>query len=359
MALNSAFFISDWIDYFIRLVHNQSIIQPMENSFSSHTILKKMLPWLLLGFLVLIVLTFVGDIQQILYLAREFPWQVLPIMMGFTLINYILRFVKWHFYLKQIGVGDFPILQSLRLFVAGFPLAMTPGKAGEVLKGVWLKDMTGIPVSRGVSVIVAERISDGLAVLLLSTFGVIVYPQYSYAFLLVLVFLVGLIIISQIKPIAYWFLNLTKKIPIIKKFSPHLFEFYEGSFNVFRPGATILAVSLGTISWLFEGIGFYYLLTVLGLPANLETFANAIFILAFSTVIAAVSTLPGGLGAAEVSIAGMLTLLVGMNSTNATFATLIIRLATLWFGITLGLLTWIFSLELLGFKEKQYAKVEN
>ncbi|MDO9088163.1 MAG: lysylphosphatidylglycerol synthase transmembrane domain-containing protein [Anaerolineaceae bacterium] len=331
----------------------------MEKSISTRTILKKMLPWLLVGFLVLIALTFVGDIRQILTLAQSFPWQVLPIMMGFTLINYILRFVKWHFYLGQIGVKKFPKLQSLRLFVAGFPLAMTPGKAGEVLKAVWLKEMTGVPVSRGVSVILAERISDGLAVLFLSTFGVFAYPQYAPAFILVLVLLVSLIIISQIKPLAYWFLNISKKIPVIKKFSPILIEFYEGSFIVFRPGATILAVSLGMVSWLAEGIGFYYLLTVLGLPANQETFANAVFILAFSTVIAAVSTLPGGLGAAEASIAGMLTILVGMTSTNATFATLIIRLATLWFGISLGLLTWLFSMEILGFKEYQYAKVEN
>lgn len=58
-------------------------------------------------------------------------------------------------------------------------------------------------------------------------------------------------------------------------------------------------------------------------------------------------------------IAGPLTLLVGMNPANASFATLIIRIATLWFGIASGLFTWLISPELLGFKEKQYAKVEN
>lgn len=331
----------------------------MQNSLSKQNILKKMLPWLLIGLLIMIGLSFFGDIRQVLELAREFSWGVLPIMMGFTLINYSLRFVKWHFYLGQIGVKKFPILQSLRLFVAGFPLAMTPGKAGEVIKGVWLNEMTGVSVSRGVSVIVAERISDGLAVLLLSVFGVFAYPQYAYAFILVLTLLVGLIIISQIKPLAYWFLNLTRNMPIISKLSPHLYEFYEGSFIVFKPKATFFAVGLGTISWFFEGVGFYYLLTVLGLPADINTFSNAVFILAFSTVIAAVSTLPGGIGAAEASIAGMLALLLGMSSTNATFATLIIRLATLWFGISLGLITWVISLELLGFKEKQYANLES
>jgi hypothetical protein len=59
---------------------------------------------------------------------------------------------------------------------------MTPGKVGEVLKGVWLKQDSGLPVGGGVSVVVAERISDGFAVLVLSTLGVLAYPQYWPAF---------------------------------------------------------------------------------------------------------------------------------------------------------------------------------
>ncbi len=65
--------------------------------------------------------------------------------------------MKWHFYLGQLGVRNFPVRQSARLFVAGFPLAMTPGKVGEVLKGVWVKQATGLPVAKGVSAIVAEK----------------------------------------------------------------------------------------------------------------------------------------------------------------------------------------------------------
>ncbi len=331
----------------------------MQTSITPATILKKMIPWILTGFLILLALTLWGDVHQIRELATDFNWGFLPVLMGFTLINYILRFVKWHFYLGQIGVKNFPAIQSLRLFVAGFPLAMTPGKAGEILKAVWLKDLTGTSISRGVSVVVAERISDGLAVLFLSIFGIIAYPQYSLAFFLVLFLLIGLIVASQIKPLAYFCLNLTKKIPFIKRFSPQLFNFYEGSFLVFQPRATLYAVGLGTVSWFFEGVGFYLLLTKIGLPANLNTFANAVFILAFSTVIAATSTLPGGIGAAEASIAGMLALLLGLNSGMASFVTLIIRLATLWFGISLGLISWAFSLKMLGFKEKKYAEVES
>jgi uncharacterized membrane protein YbhN (UPF0104 family) len=76
----------------------------------------------------------------------------------------------------------------------------------------------------------------------------------------------------------------------------------------------------------------------------------AVFILSFSTVIGAVSALPGGLGAAEASIAGMLTLLMSLPKGIATAATLLIRFATLWFGVGIGLVVWFFSRQLLLFE---------
>ena len=116
------------------------------------------------------------------------------IAIGCTLINYTLRFIKWHFYLGQIGIKGLPLGQSLRMFVAGFPLAITPGKIGEALKGVWLNRMTRVPVGRGISVVLAERISDGLAVMILSTLGVIAYPRYWPAFATIL----GLLVITYV-----------------------------------------------------------------------------------------------------------------------------------------------------------------
>ena len=320
---------------------------------SAHTppnaILRRMIPGLMLGVLVLIGLALLGDLNQVGAHLQSFNWAVFPLALLLTLFNYTLRFFKWHYYLGQIGVHTLPLLESARLFVAGFPLAVTPGKVGEVLKGVWLEQRTGVPVARGVSVVVAERISDGLAVLALSTLGVIAYPRYWPAFALVLGLLLTLVIGSQIRPAAYWALGLGERIPFIKRFIPALREFYEGSFMLFRPGAMLVGVGLGTISWLGEGIGFYLILLGLGLPPGLELLGLAVFVLAFSTVVGAASALPGGLGAAEASIAGMLALLYGLDPATASAATLLIRLATFWFGIALGLLTWLFSRDLLGF----------
>lgn len=326
----------------------ESIVETKEQQRNS--IARRLIPGLILGFGVILILVLLGDIRQIGAVVSAFRWELFPLVLMLTLFNYFLRFVKWHFYLKQIGVRSIPWLESMKLFIGGFPLAVTPGKVGEVLKAVWVKQRSGLPVPKGVSVVVAERISDGLAVLMLSTLGVIAYPRYWPAFVSVLILLVSIIIISQIRPLALSLLSLGERIPILQKGVHLLRDFYEGSFELFRPGATLFAVGLGTLSWLGEGIGFYLILLGLGLPPGKEIMGVAVFVLAFSTVVGAVSSLPGGLGAAEASIAGMLALILSPGAAVTTAATLLIRLATLWFSILLGLTVWMLFPDLIGIK---------
>ncbi len=332
-----------------------SNLKPRETaSHSKNTSLtRKLVPGLLFGLLVFAGLILVGDIRQISDEVRGFPWLIIPLVLGLTLWNYILRFIKWHYFLGQVGVRQLPILESARLFVAGFPLAVTPGKIGETLKGVWLNQLTGIPTARGVSVVLAERISDGLALLILSTVGVIAYRRYWPAFAIVLGLLLGVVIISQIRPLSEYLLGIGVRLPLVNRFAHSVNEFYEGSSTLFRPWTTFISVSLGTISWLAEGIGFYLILIGFGVAPGISTLSIAIFVLSFSTVIGAISALPGGLLATDASIIGMLVLLLDMDANTAAAATLLIRFATLWFGVGLGLITWLFSRDLLTMQFKR------
>lgn len=313
---------------------------------TTSALVRRLLAGLVFGFIVLLAVMLLGDIRQVSQKVFTFRWQVFPLVLGLTLFNYTLRFLKWHYYLSQIGVRGYPTRSSARLFVAGFPLAVTPGKIGEVFKAIWLRRETGTPTASGVAVVLAERISDGLAVIALSVVGVIAYPRFWPAFAAVLALLLGIVIITQVRPLALWLLDLGERLPGLRRFTHVLREFYESSYTLFRPGPTLLAVALGAISWLGEGIGFYLILRGLGVPPSWQSASTAVFILAFSTVVGAVSTLPGGLGAAEASIAGMLILLLGLPAETAAAATLLIRFATLWFGVTLGLLVWAFSPDL-------------
>lgn len=302
---------------------------------------------LALGLAIIVGLALFADVRKVAAEITTFHWPYAPLILSLTLFNYTLRFLKWHYYIRLIGAKNVRWTDSLRIFVGGFPLALSPGKIAEPMKAVWLRQYSGVPVARGIPVIAAERISDGLAVLLLSTLGVIAYPQYWPGFVAVLAGLLGVIVVSQIRPLALWLISLGERLPLVSRFSHHLHEFYEGIYQLFGPKTMLVAVGLGMVSWLGEGIGFYFVLRGLGLPPSVQMLSVAVFVLAFSTIVGAVSSLPGGLGAAEVSIAGMLALTLGAPQAITASATLLIRFFTLWFGIALGLAVLLTSRRLL------------
>src|SRR5947209_558084 len=152
---------------------------------------------LVLAFLVMVAIAFYADLPRMVMVLTQFRWEFLPLILGLTLFNYFGRFLKWHYYLRRLDIRlDWP--HSLLIFLSGLSMAITPGKVGELLKSYLLKRSTGEPISRTSPVIVAERLSDGLAMLLLATTGLVLY-RFGWELLLILLVagLTGIIVIQN------------------------------------------------------------------------------------------------------------------------------------------------------------------
>ena len=96
-----------------------------------------------------------------------------------------------------------------------------------------------------------------------------------------------------------------------------------------------LSLALGGLAWLAEGYAFWIVLKGLGSETPLLV---AVSIYAASSLLGAVTMLPGGLVSTE---GAMLALLqrTGIGTTVASAATLIIRVSTLWFAVLIGALS--------------------
>lgn len=301
---------------------------------------RPLLTGLAFGFVVIVILLLVADVRQLRAQLDEFPLLLVPGVLAATLFNYLLRFFKWHYYLGRVGIRGLSLATSARIFVAGFPLAVTPGKVGEAMKAVWLRNETGTPVARGIPVVLAERVSDGLAMLALACLGVFAFPRYLPAFLAALGLMIAIVLVLQTRGLALRLLAYAERLPLLQRFAHDLHEFYDGAYHLFRPRANLVAVSLGVVAWAGEGLATYLVLLGLGVPAGFETFTLAVFVLALSTIVGALSALPGGLGAAEASMAGMFAFVLAMPAGQAAAATLVVRMATLWFAVGLGFIAW-------------------
>jgi glycosyltransferase 2 family protein len=290
-----------------------------------------------LGIAVVLVLGISADAPTLARTLAEFRWQWIPAILALTLVNYGLRFVKWQFFLRTLGIGGLDARRSGLIFVSGMAMTVTPGKVGEWLKSFLLKEATGTPVSASAPVILAERLSDGLAMVILASGGLILYG-YGWQTLAVAVVGGGLVVaVSQYRPLARWSIGLACRIPFLARRLQQVEAFYESAKAILHWRCLGVAIGIGVVSWAAEGVAFYLVLIALGMSPTPALLFQAIFVLSASTIVGALSMLPGGLAVAEGSIAGLLLLLKATDSPAvAAAATIVIRFATLWFGVSLG-----------------------
>ncbi|MCL5958375.1 MAG: flippase-like domain-containing protein [Chloroflexi bacterium] len=299
----------------------------------------KLLVSLALGLVVIFGLMVYADLSKMLEALGRFKWELLPIILGLTLLNYLLRYVKWHFYLHVIGAGHVSRLDSFLMFFSGLSMVMTPGKVGEWLKSYLLKEIGGTPIGRSAPIIIAERLTDGVAMLLLASGGLVVFKLGWEVLLFVFLLAMAIVVVTQYRPLALKCLSFGERIPMLATRMHHLHDFYESSYTLFQGKNLLLAIVLGFISWSGECVAFYFVLTGLGVEGNWMLLLEASFILAASTLAGSVFLLPGGLGVAEGGITGFAQFLIGMPKDLAAAATLLIRFCTLWFGVSLGIIT--------------------
>ncbi len=293
---------------------------------------------MLLGIVVFAGLLAYGDFRHVGDSLKTFRWELLPLILLVTLGNYLLRFLKWEYYLRQIGVTGLKRIDSFLIYFSGLGMTVTPGKIGEWLKSYLLKEMHGTPVTKSAPILLAERLTDGLGLLVIAIAGLAVFGREYWP--IAAIFGVGSVIaigVSRHRPASHALLRLAGRLPLAGRFVPHFEEFYESTYVVMEPRSIALMTGLSVGSWFFEVLAFYLTLIGLGVDGSLDTLFKSAFILPIATLAAAVLLTPGGLGVAETGITSLSENLLHLGKSTATAGTLIVRIATLWFGVVLGL----------------------
>ena len=292
---------------------------------------------LLLAFIVMTAIALYADLPHLFLALAHFRWEFLPLILGLTLFNYFWRFTKWQYYLRRLNV-KIHWQKSLLIFISGLSMAITPGKVGELLKSYLLKRSTGEAISRTSPIIMAERLTDGIAMIGLAAIGLVLYGAGLELMLALLVIVLVGIFVIQNRSLALMLLGFAQRLPGVSRIAPLIRAFYESAYTLLQWRPLLLAIVIGLISWLGECGALYFIFVGLGLGSGLDLFIKATFIMAVSSLVGSVSGLPGGLGTADGSMLGLTILLTKTPAALGGAATLLIRLCTLWFGLGLGVI---------------------
>lgn len=300
---------------------------------------RKIIFSLILAVLVFFFLGIYADFGNLIEAFAKFKIIYIVPILTLASFNYVIRFLRWHYYVNVLNL-KVEVETSAIIFFTGLAMSITPGKLGELLKCLLLKEKKGVKISTSAPIVISERYTDLIAVLLLLAMGAIFYSVGR------IVLLLGLLIVF------FLFFLFTSSHFLVERIGNFLSRFSVGLYLVqgtkesvkgFRKllvgRKLILGTLLGVLAWFCECIAFY--LVFIGFGWQKLSLFPATFIYALSTLAGALSMLPGGLGVTEGSMTALLVAFQLKPSISAA-ATLIIRACTLWFAVIVGLFSYLF-----------------
>lgn len=304
----------------------------MKPSTDLRKTVRRVLLVVLAGVLVYGVFVVASGYRAISDSLAHFAWSTLALALGLASANYGIRFLKWQYYLRVLGIGGVRTSDSALVFLSGFVLTVTPGKVGEVFKSAVLHETHGIAPERTAPIVIAERLTDVIGVAVLILFGSASFAGglvWAIAGLCCVVF--GLLCIYWQRPVLWVFERLEGT--FLAKLLPKLRTAWEQLRRLASLQTLVLPSLLSILAWALEGIALYVLLVGFGQDVSLPL---ACFFYATATLAGALTPLPGGLGVTEALIQQQLVRVAGVAASAATSSMLLVRLSTLWWAVLVG-----------------------
>jgi uncharacterized protein (TIRG00374 family) len=248
--------------------------------------------------------------------------------------NYVLRFLKWEFYLGRLDIKGVAKTDSFLTFLSGFVLTVTPGKVGEVFKSLVLFETYKVPMTKTAPIVVAERATDVLGIVALIAFGSIGFQGgLLWAGVGAGLVLVLLIVVASRK-LSLWLIGMVARLPgKLGTIAPKLEAAYESLATMLRPRNLFVPTLLSVGAWMLECLALWVILGGFGESTSVPL---CTFFYATSTLVGAIVPVPGGLGVTESSLMAQMTQLGHVEKGTAGAAMILVRLATLWFAVLVG-----------------------
>ena len=277
---------------------------------------------------------FAVDSARILAAVDQLAWLGCGLVLALSGANYAVRFERWRAFLTRLG-HRLPFGRHLLYYLSGFAFTVSPAKAGEAVRSLYLRGY-GVTYSQSIAALFVERLQDLLAMVLLASLIVSERPGYRPLVVGALLLVLSLVWAATIKALPNILERLSgrfRRARIVRLLSA-IANLLRSSRALLQPPFLILGTVAGMVSWGAEGLGYYLICQGLHVDVPL---LSAIGIYALAVLAgSAAFFLPAGLGGMELV---MTTLLVAQGAPLrvALVATLLCRIATLWFAVLIGM----------------------
>ena len=300
---------------------------------------KKFLIILIGSIIVYSLFLILSDFSKLSEEILDFEIMYLPLILILVPLGWLALYFRWTFLLKNSGYIH-PHKKNFQFFLSGFPLSITPGKVGELLKCELLKENFNIPRKITAPIILVERLYNGVGIVIISSLGIWYFDFSGIVILIASCVLIGIFIALRSKSLFSSLINKTSKIKYLSKFSDSFSDSYEVINHSIKPKIFIISSLLSAIYWILESVAVYFVFKSFGIDF-LELY-NVVLAYTSSIILGVASFAPGGIGVAEGTLISLLSI-QGLSLSTAITLTLFIRIFTLWYAVFVGFIALKFA----------------
>ena len=309
------------------------------------TLISLALPLLLL---LLVVVALPG------FRLNELPGKILaanPLLLIAAFLVYYagfpLRGLRWAMLIRgagsRLGTRDATEI----IFISWLVNCLVPAKLGDIYRAYLLKINSDVSLSRTFGTVFIERILDLFAIVLLALASGFVSFRDGLTNEVRIVFLIGIavviLLLAALLTLRNFGRRLIARLPLPHRVIDLYDRFEEGVFGAIGLRALPGLVILTGLVWATEGLRLYLVIEALGLSDVHLGLSGAYFVALAGSLLTAVPLTPAGLGVVELGVAGLLTVVYGLPSTEAGAIIVVDRAISVLSIIILGAIAYVIS----------------
>ena len=285
------------------------------------------------------VFLFFSDFNIISEQISNFKYEFLPLILLLVSISWTPLLVRWQILLKKNDI-NIPIKKSFLLFLGGMSMSITPGHVGELIKSQLMKTIYNIPRTKTAPIIFVEKFYDLTGAIIASIIGIIILGMDTSLILISVSILIVIIFLIYYRPIFEFILKRVTKTKFFSKYSENLSDSYEIVRNSTTPQISSISFGLSVLYWIIISVAVHFILLSFGIESI--SVLKTISIYSSSVIIGAISFIPGGLGITEGSLIGLFSL-EGIDISLALILSVMIRILTMWYSVSIGFICLKFT----------------
>ena len=241
----------------------------------------------------------------------------MPFVVLLSLSYYLVQGVRWHFLLRDAGV-HMPMGDTVLLNIAGQSTGLLP--LGELTRAVLVAEVGSAELGGVVATITVQELIYTVFMVAAAIPGSFEHRAWGGAVVAALVFTVAVFVMLTVPHVFSVVRAVVRRVPLLRRFEPDIQDLRRDTVVLLRRPDTYLWSVLSLFGVLIAITLFW--LVVHSIDPHLLSWPEAAFVYAVSHIAGAVSLLPGGLGAYEASIAGLLVASGASFQVGATIAVL-------------------------------------